>query len=366
MNRTRVGDIPKNFDEKQLSSLLHEAARVGPELLTSSYVQRAPPVVVTVTGAAGSIAYSLIPRILSGELLGPNQPIILKLLELPQAREALNGVAFEVEDMAFPLLEKLIVTTDEKEAFEGTHFAILVGAKPRSKGMERADLLKENGKIFVETGKALAKNAKKSVLSLVVGNPANTNCLVLSANAKGLEPSQFSALTRLDQDRAIAQVANYTGKAIADIKNLNIWGNHSPTMFPDLANATIAGEPALNIVKDAKWIENDFIPRVGKRGAEIIAARGKSSAASAADAAIKHMRDWVLGSGSEAVSMAVPSDGSYGVAKGVYSSFPVICKGNGQYEIVQNLKIDTEAKKKIQTSVDELVSEQKQVAPLLK
>uniref|UniRef100_A0A7S1KTG0 malate dehydrogenase n=1 Tax=Percolomonas cosmopolitus TaxID=63605 RepID=A0A7S1KTG0_9EUKA len=331
------------------------------------YNRQKPVVRVAVTGSGGAIGYSLIPRIASGEMLGPDQPVILHLIDLPgDSMKVVKGLSYELEDCAFPLLKGIKVSSDINEGLTDVDYAIFVGSKPRSKGMERADLLKENGKIFVDTGKALAKNAKKNVLSLVVGNPANTNCLVLAANAKGLDPSQFTALTRLDQDRAIAQVANYTGKPISDIKNLNIWGNHSPTMFPDLANATIGGQPALDLIKDAKWIENEFIPRVGKRGAEIIAARGKSSAASAADAAIKHMRDWVLGTGKDAVSMAVHSDGSYGVAKGLYSSFPVVCLGNGKYEIVKNLKVDTAAKKKIQASVDELASEQKQVANLLK
>lgn len=358
--------------EKDAIYTIQQAARVAGILRFEGYkdvgYQLQKPVVrVAVTGAGGAIGYSLIPRIASGEMLGADQPVILHLIDLPgESMNAVKGLSLELEDCAFPLLRGMRVTSDINEGLQDVDYAIFVGSKPRTKGMERADLLKENGKIFVDTGKALAKNAKKSVLSLVVGNPANTNCLVLSANAKGIDPSQFTALTRLDQDRAIAQVAKFTGRPISEIKNVNIWGNHSPTMYPDLANATIGGKPALDLIKDSKWIDNEFIPRVGKRGAEIIAARGKSSAASAADAAIKHMRDWVLGSGSEAVSMAVHSDGSYGVAKGVYSSFPVVCLGNGKYEIAKDLKVDAGAKKRIQASVDELTQEQKAVATLLK
>lgn len=358
-------------NEEDAAYIVQQASRVAGVLRFEGYkgvghVIKKPPVRVAVTGAGGQIGYSLIPRIASGEMLGPDQPVILHLIDLPAGMNAVKGLAYELEDCAFPLLRGYNVTSDINEGLKDVDYALFVGSKPRSKGMERADLLKENGKIFVDTGKALAQNAKKSVLSLVVGNPANTNCLVLSSNAKGINPSQFSALTRLDQDRAIAQVANYTKQPIRDIKNLNIWGNHSPTMFPDLANATVGGKPALDLIKDQKWIDNEFIPRVGKRGAEIIGARGKSSAASAADAAIKHMRDWVMGTGDEAVSMAVPSDGSYGVTKGIYSSFPVVCKGQGKYEIVQNLNIDAAAKKKIQASVDELTQEQKAVSKLLK
>lgn len=359
-------------NEQDAIYTVQQASRVAGRLLYEGYrnvgyYQEKPVVRVAVTGAAGQIGYSLIPRIASGEMLGLDQPVILHLIELPGQLQALKGLAYELEDCAFPLLRGVRVTSSLDEGFEGIDYALFVGSKPRGPGQERADLLKENGKIFVETGKALAKNAKKSVLSLVVGNPANTNCLVLASNAKGIDKTQFSALTRLDQDRAYAQLANYLKVPISQIKSLNIWGNHSPTMFPDLSNAIVNGEPALKLIKDTKWIDSEFIPRVGKRGAEIIAARGKSSAASAADAAIKHMRDWVLGTGDNTVSMAVLTDGNpYGVANGIYSSFPVKCLGEGKYEIVKGLKLEADAKKKIQVSVDELLSEQKSVENLLK
>lgn len=358
-------------DPEKFERVIHEANVVGANLDINGYpdvgyMRKKKPVRVAVTGAGGAIGYSLIPRIANGELFGPDQPVYLHLIDLPNMIDNVKGFLLELEDCTCPLLKGVTVTSDLSEGFKNVDYAFMVGSKPRSKGMERGDLLQANGKIFVELGRALAQNAKPNVLSLVVGNPANTNCLVLAENAKSIPATQFSALTRLDQNRALAQVANKAGVRISDIDNLNIWGNHSPTMYPDLENATIQGKPALEVINDNQWIEKEFIPRVQNRGAEIINARGQSSAASAADAALKHMRDWALGTKGKSVSMAVITDGSYKIKEGIYSSFPVICEGNGKYKIVTDYKVSAKSKKKIDASVAELENEKKAVAKLLK
>lgn len=322
------------------------------------------PVRVAVTGAAGQIGYSLLFRIASGEMLGDEQPVILHLIEQPEALKALEGVVMELEDGAFPLIRGIVQTADLNQGFKDVDYALLVGAKPRTKGMQRGDLLRDNAKIFSTQGKALNDNAKKTCLTLVVGNPANTNALIAASNAPNIPPENFSAMTRLDHDRAIAQLALKTKSDVVDIQKVAIWGNHSATQYPDISSTTIKGKPAKDLVDD-KWLRESFIPTVQNRGAQIIEARGSSSAASAADAAIKHMNSWVLGS-EDWVSMAVPSDGSYGVAKGVYTSYPVICKGNGKYEIVQGLKLDEFSKQKIDASVKELNEEKNAIKDLLK
>lgn len=324
-----------------------------------------PPreVTVTVTGAAGNIGYALLPRIASGEMLGPDTKVTLKLLERPEAMKALQGVVMELEDCAFPLLSKVIATDNTEEAFKNTDYAMLVGAKPRGPGMQRKDLLQENAKIFSEQGKALNKGANSGVLVLVVGNPANTNALIAAANARDIPKYQFSAMTRLDQDRALAIIAKKAGCQVQDIQRFAIWGNHSNTMYPDLSHTTIKGRWAKHLLKE-EWITKEFIPAVQNRGAAIIAARGKSSATSAADAAIKHMRDWVLGA-YDWQSMAVYSDGNYGVPTGIFSSFPVKCFGAGEYGIIDNLPIDRETAARINASCDELVQEKQAVEHLL-
>ena len=279
---------------------------------------------VTVTGAAGQIGYALLFRIASGQLLGPDTPVRLKLLEIPQAVKAAEGTALELFDSAFPLLEDIDIYDDAKQAFDGTNIALLVGARPRTKGMERADLLEANGGIFKPQGEAIAAGAADDIKVLVVGNPANTNALIAQSNADGVPAERFTAMTRLDHNRAIAQLAQKTGAAVSEITNMAIWGNHSPSMYPDLFNAKVRGERAWDAVGDENWVANEYIPRVGKRGAEIIEARGASSAASAASAAIDHVYDWVNGTAEgDWVSMAVPSDGSYDVPEGIITSFPV-------------------------------------------
>src|SRR5215468_3750165 len=294
---------------------------------------------VTVTGAAGQIGYALLFRIASGQLLGPDTKVRLKLLEIPQAVKAAEGTALELFDSAFPLLEDIDIYDDAKQAFEGTNIALLVGARPRTKGMERADLLEANGGIFKPQGEAIAAGAANDIKVLVVGNPANTNALIAQSNADGVPAERFTAMTRLDHNRAIAQLAQKTGAAVSDITNMTIWGNHSPSMYPDLFNAKISGQRAWDAVGDEAWVADEFIPRVGKRGAEIIEARGASSAASAASAAIDHIHDWVHGTADgDWVSMAVPSDGSYGVAEGIVSSFPVRT-ANGEWTIVEGLDV---------------------------
>ena len=322
------------------------------------------PVRVAVTGAAGQIGYSLLFRIASGQMLGEDQPVILQLLDITPAMDALKGVAMELEDCAFPLLSDIVRTDDPNEAFGDISYALLVGARPRSKGMERKDLLEANGGIFKPQGKALSDNAGSDVNILVVGNPANTNALIAMNNAPNIPNDRFTAMTRLDHNRAIAQIAAKTGTTVSDITKMTIWGNHSATQYPDLFHAEVKGQNAAALVNDQAWLENDFIPTVQQRGAAIIEARGLSSAASAANAAIDHMRTWALGSAKgDWVSMAIPSDGSYGVAEGIISSFPVTC-ANGKYEIVQGLDIDDFSRGRIDASVAELVEERDGVKEL--
>ena len=321
----------------------------------------ASPVKVAVTGAAGQIGYALLFRIASGQLLGPDTPVALKLLEIPQAVKAAEGTTLELTDCAFPLLASVDIYDDPAQAFDGVDIAMLVGARPRTKGMERADLLEANGAIFKPQGAALNENAADGVKVLVVGNPANTNALILASNAPDIPAGQITAMTRLDENRAVALLAQKLGVSVDDVQDLVVWGNHSPSMFPDLFNAKVNGERAVDQV-DMDWYENEYIPRVGKRGAEVIAARGSSSAASAANAAIDHVRDWV--SGADGLrSMAVASDGSYGIAEGIISSFPVRVTG-GSYEIVEGLEVGDFAQAKIDATVKELTDERAAVSDL--
>jgi len=319
------------------------------------------PVRVTVTGAAGQIGYSLVFRIASGQLLGPGQPVDLRLLEIPQAMGALEGVAMELVDCAFPLLENLDLHDNPGDAFDGANIALLVGSRPRTKGMERAELLSENGKIFTVQGKALNGHAASDVKVLVVGNPANTNCLIAMNNAPDVPRERFTAMLRLDHNRAVAQLATKLAVPVSAITEMGVWGNHSPTMYPDLFHAKVNGHQAAGAVDDQAWIENDYLPNVGKRGAAVIEARGASSAASAANAAIDHVHDWVAGTNGGWVSMGVPSDGSYGVPEGLISGFPCTC-ANGEYSIVQGLEIDAFSQAKIDATVAELVSERDTVS----
>jgi malate dehydrogenase len=319
------------------------------------------PVKVAVTGAAGQIGYALLFRIASGQLLGPDTPVALKLLEIPQAVKAAEGTTLELTDCAFPLLSSVDIYDDPVQAFDGVDIALLVGARPRTKGMERADLLEANGQIFKPQGEALNAGAADDVKVLVVGNPANTNALILASNAPDIPAEQITAMTRLDQNRAIALLAQKLGVGVDAVQDLVVWGNHSPSMFPDLFNATVNGERAVDLV-DMDWYENEYIPRVGKRGAEVIEARGASSAASAANAAIDHVRDWVRGADGLR-SMAVASDGSYGVTEGIISSFPVRVSG-GSYEIVQDLDVGEFAQAKIDATVKELTDERAAVSQL--
>jgi malate dehydrogenase len=319
---------------------------------------------VTVTGAAGAIGYAILFRIASGQMLGPDTPVHLTLLEIPDAVKAAEGTAMELDDCAFPLLAGVDITDDAKVAFDRVSVALLIGAKPRSKGMERADLLEANGGIFKPQGEAINAGAADDVKILVVGNPANTNALIAQSNAPDIPRERFSAMTRLDHNRAIAQLARKTGAAVGDITNMGVWGNHSPTMFPDLFNAKVGGRNAAEVVGDQEWYENDFLPTVGKRGAAIIDARGASSAASAANAAIDHVHDWVNGTPEgDWVSMAVPSDGSYGVDEGLISSFPCTCAG-GEWSIVQDLEVNEFAREKIEATVNELREERDAVSKL--
>jgi len=326
------------------------------------------PVRVAVTGAAGQIGYSLLFRIASGAMLGPKQPVILQLLEITPALKALQGVSMELDDCAFPLLAGIVQTDDANVAFGDADYALLVGAMPRKAGMERADLLSANGGIFKPQGEALARSASRNVKVLVVGNPANTNSLIAMSNAtKGagaLNPRQFTAMTRLDHNRAVTQIAAKLGATVADVKRMTIWGNHSTTQYPDLFNCKVAGKNAAHAVGDRKWIEAEFIPTVAKRGAAIIDARGLSSAASAANAAIDHMHDWALGSArNDWVSMAVCSDGSYDVPEGLISSFPCVCK-DGDWSIVPGVKINAFSRAKIDASTAELTEERDAVREL--
>lgn len=320
------------------------------------------PVRIAITGGAGNISYSLIFRVAAGDMLGPDQPVILQLLEIPPAMEALKGVIMEINDCAFPLVHGVSGTDKPEEAFKDADIALLVGSKPRGKGMERSDLLKANGEIFSVQGKALNDHASKDVKVLVVGNPANTNALIASANAPDLDNKQFTAMMRLDHNRALSQLSQKTDSQVTDIDKMVVWGNHSSTQYPDISHATVNGKPALDLV-DRDWYENDFIPTVQKRGAAIIEARGASSAASAASAAIDHVRDWVKGSDG-IVSMGIPADGSYGVEEGIMFSYPVTCK-NGQYEIVQDLDIDDFSRGRMKATEDELREEREAVSALL-
>jgi len=322
------------------------------------------PVRVAVTGAAGQIGYSLLFRIASGALLGPDQPVMLQLLEITPALGALDGVAMELDDCAFPLLAGIVKSDDANVAFEGAEIALLVGSRPRTKGMERSDLLAANGAIFTVQGKALSESAKSDVKVLVVGNPANTNALIAMNNAPDIDARQFTAMTRLDHNRAKAQLAAKTGATVNDIARMTIWGNHSATQYPDLFHATVNGSVAAEVIDDQAWLEGEFIPTVQKRGAAIIEARGASSAASAANAAVDHMRDWVVGTPEgDWVSMGVPSDGSYGVPEGLISSFPCTTK-DGTWEIVPGLEVDTFSRGRIDASVAELAEERDAVAEL--
>ncbi len=323
----------------------------------------ASPTTVTVTGAAGAIGYAILFRIASGQMLGSETPVSLRLLEIEPALKAAEGTALELTDCAFPLLAGIDITADAKQAFDGTSVALLIGARPRSKGMERADLLEANGAIFKPQGEALNAGAADDVRILVVGNPANTNALIAQANAPDIPRERFTAMTRLDENRAVAQLAEKLGVGVSDVQDLVVWGNHSPTMFPDLFNAKVNGQRAVDLV-ERDWYENEYIPRVGKRGAEIIEARGASSAASAANAAIDHVRDWVRGTREgDWVSMAVPSDGSYGVPEGLVSSFPCTCRG-GRWQIVPDLKIDAFTRARLDVTVSELEHERDAVRRL--
>jgi malate dehydrogenase len=326
------------------------------------------PMRVAVTGAAGQIGYSLLFRIASGEMLGKDQPVILQLLEIPdeRAQKALKGVMMELDDCAFPLLQAMAGTADAKVAFKDADVALLVGARPRGPGMERKDLLEANGAIFVPQGKALDEVASRDVKVLVVGNPANTNALIAMKNAPSLKPQQFTAMMRLDHNRALTQVAQKTGKAVTSVKHMTIWGNHSATQYPDVYNALVDGQPAAKVINDDNWIQNVFIPTVQKRGAAIIEARGLSSAASAANAAIDHIRDWVSGTPADDwVSMGVPSDGSYGIPEGIIFGYPAKTSG-GKYEIVQGLQHNDFAKAKIAATRKELLEERAAIEHLLK
>ncbi len=325
------------------------------------------PLRVAVTGAAGQIGYSILFRIASGEMLGNDQPVILQLLEIPdeKAQKALQGVMMELDDCAFPLLHSMAAASDPMVAFKDVEVALLVGARPRGPGMERKDLLEANGAIFVPQGKALNEVASRDVKVLVVGNPANTNALIAMKNAPALKPTQFTAMMRLDHNRALTQVAQKTRKPVSAVKKMTIWGNHSATQYPDLFNAQVEGQNAAKLINDQSWIEGTFIPTVQKRGAAIIEARGLSSAASAANAAISHVRDWVLGTPSgDWISMGVPSDGSYGIPEGVIFGYPVTSSG-GRYEIVKGLEISEFSKGKIEGTHLELMKERADITHLL-
>lgn len=321
------------------------------------------PIRIAVTGAAGQISYSLLFKIASGQMLGPDQPVILQLLEIPPAMKALGGVVMELDDCAFPLLHSIVATDNPDVAFAGVEFALLVGSRPRGPGMERKELLAANAQIFSLQGKSLNDHATGNVRILVVGNPANTNCLIAQRNAPDIDSRQFTAMTRLDHNRALTQLGRKTGNHVTAIKNLIIWGNHSATQYPDVSHASVAGQRAMDLV-DQEWIEQDFIPVVQQRGAEVINARGLSSAASAANAAVDHMRDWVSGTDGEIVSMGICSDGSYGIEKGLIYSFPCICQ-DGDWSIVNNLEISAFSQQKMSETEAELIEERNAVRDLL-
>src|SRR5450432_360018 len=309
------------------------------------------PVKVAVTGAAGQIGYAILFRIASGQLLGADTPVHLSLLEIPAAVKAAEGTAMELDDGAFPLLAGVDIYDDPNQAFDGVNVALLVGARPRSKGMERADLLEANGGIFKPQGEALNAHAASDVKVLVVGNPANTNCLIARSNAPDIPRERFTAMMRLDHNRAIAQVAKKTGATVSDVTNMTIWGNHSATQYPDVFHAKVTGSPATEVIGDQNWVENDFIPTVQKRGAAIIEARGASSAASAANAAIDHVHDWVLGTpDGDWVSMAISSDGTYGIEEGIFCGYPCTCSG-GEYTVIEGLELDEFSRGRIDATV---------------
>jgi malate dehydrogenase len=325
------------------------------------------PMRVAVTGAAGQIGYSLLFRIASGEMLGKDQPVILQMLEIPdeKAQKALSGVMMELDDCAFPLLHRMIPTADANVAFTDVDVALLVGARPRGPGMERKDLLEANGKIFGPQGKALSDNASRDVKVLVVGNPANTNCLIAMKNAPGLKPSNFTAMMRLDHNRSLSQAAQKVGKPVSSLKKLHVWGNHSSTQYPDLFTAEVDGQKVWPMINDQNWLEKDFIPTIQQRGAAIIAARGLSSAASAANAAIDHVRDWVFGTREgDWVSMGIPSEGSYGIPEGVMYGYPTTCK-NGKFEIVKGLDVSDFSRGRMQATLKELQEERDAIKHLL-
>lgn len=324
------------------------------------------PIRVAVTGAAGQIGYSLVFHIAAGQAFGPEQPVILQLIELPMALDALKGVAMEIQDCAFPLVAGIECTSDLREGFKDADVALLVGSKPRGKGQERADLIRSNGPIFVGQGEAIDAVANENVKVLVVGNPCNTNCLIARHQAKRTNKRNYTAMTRLDQNRAMSQLATKSGAAVADIKKLAVWGNHSPTMYPDFTNAFIDGKAVSAAIDDDGWLNETFIKTVQQRGKAIINARGKSSAASAAWAAVEHVRDWFRPTpDGEWVSMAVPSDGSYGVPEGLIYSFPCTVDADGEYHIVQGIELDATAQARVKASADELLSEREAVAELL-
>jgi malate dehydrogenase len=322
------------------------------------------PVKVTVTGAAGQIGYALLPRIASGQLLGPDTTVELRLLEITPAMQALEGVVMELDDSAFPLLESVETSDDPNVAFDGANVALLVGARPRSKGMERADLLEANGGIFKPQGEAINNHAADDVKVLVVGNPANTNCLIAMSHAPDVPRERFTSMMRLDHNRAKAQLGKKVGAHARDVKHMTVWGNHSTTQYPDISHALVGDKPATDLVTEQSWIEDEFIPTVAKRGAAIIEARGASSAKSAASAAIDHVHDWVLGTpDGDWVSMGIPSDGSYGIEEGLICGFPCTCSG-GEWQIVSDLEIDDFSRGRIDASVDELKSERDAVKDL--
>jgi malate dehydrogenase len=322
------------------------------------------PIRVAVTGAAGQIGYAILFRIASGQLLGPDTPVHLSLLEIPAALKAVEGTAMEIDDCAFPLVAGVDITDDPNKAFDGASVALLIGARPRTKGMERSDLLEANGGIFKPQGKALNDHAASDIKVLVVGNPANTNCLIAKSNAPDIPAERFTSMMRLDHNRAIAQLAAKAGATVSDITNMTVWGNHSPTQYPDIFNAKVKGKNAAEAVNDQEWLESDFLPTVQKRGAAVIEARGASSAASAANAAVDHVHDWVMGTADgDWVSMGIPSEGSYGIPEGVIFGFPVTCSG-GSYEIVQGLDLNDFSKARLDVTVNELEDERETVKQL--
>ncbi|MDE1981150.1 MAG: malate dehydrogenase [Betaproteobacteria bacterium] len=323
------------------------------------------PMRVAVTGSGGQIGYSLLFRIASGEMLGPDQPVILQLFDITPSLPVVRGVVMELDDCAFPLLQGVVVTDDVRVAFKDADVALLVGSRPRTKGMERKDLLEMNGAIFTEQGRALSEVASRDVKVLVVGNPANTNCLIAMKNAPGLKPSNFSAMMRLDHNRALSQIAAKVGQPVSSVRKVIIWGNHSATQYPDLYHAEAGGKAVASLINDQAWVENTFIPTVQKRGAAIIEARGLSSAASAANAAMNHIRDWIHGTpAGDWVTMGIPSDGSYGIPEGVIFGYPVTCSG-GQVRIVQGLDLSDFSRARIKATHDELLEERSAVTGLL-